>query len=124
MSNLHKRGELINYLIIGGRGKAGDPFQSVERYDYHTDTWHEVTPLNSRRRHVGVAYMDRKIWAVGGHDGEVHLNTVEFYDPVLNQWEYAAPMISYRRGIAVAALNSCDEKGPLYAIGEQVVSLL
>ena len=69
-----------------------------------------------------MAYMDRKIWAVGGHDGEVHLNTVEFYDPVLNQWEYAAPMISYRRGIAVAALNSSDEKGPLYAIGKRTVS--
>ena len=70
-----------------------------------------------------MAYMDRKIWAVGGHDGEVHLNTVEFYDPVLNQWEYAAPMISYRRGIAVAALNNSDERGPLYAIGKSSVVL-
>ena len=62
--------------------------------------------------------MDHKIWAVGGHDGEAHLNTVEFFDPLLDRWEYAAPMISFRRGIAVAALTNSEGKGPLYAIGK------
>ncbi|WP_411025112.1 Kelch repeat-containing protein, partial [Salmonella sp. s54836] len=50
---------------IGGRGKAGDPFQSVECYNYHSNSWYQVTSLNSRRRHVGVAFMNNLIWAVG-----------------------------------------------------------
>ncbi len=34
----------------------------------------------SRRRHVGVACLGTCLYAVGGHDGTQHLNTVECYN--------------------------------------------
>ena len=43
-----------------------------------------VPSCRSRRRHVGVACLDGKLYAVGGHDGNQHLNTVECYDPKVN----------------------------------------
>lgn len=98
---------------VGGRGKSGEPYMTVERYDFRVNQWQPVAELNSRRRHVGVAALDRHIYAVGGHDGEQHLNTVECYDMENNKWEIVEPMVTRRRGVAVGILG-----GPLYAIGK------
>ncbi len=100
-------------FAIGGRGAIGEPFSSVECYNFRTNTWHEGPELKSRRRHVGVACLVNKIYAVGGHDGNQHLNSVECYDPKVGRWEYVQSMNKLRRGIAVGVLG-----GPLYAIGE------
>ena len=100
-------------FAIGGRGAIGEPFSSVECYDFRTNTWHEGPALKSRRRHVGVACLGGKLYAVGGHDGNQHLNSVECYDPKVSKWEYVQPMKTLRRGIAVGVLG-----GPMYAVGE------
>ena len=99
-------------FAIGGRGAIGEPFSSVECYNFRTNSWHEGPELKSRRRHVGVACLGNKIYAVGGHDGSHHLNSVECYDPKIGRWEYVHSMHKLRRGIAVGVLG-----GPLYAIG-------
>ena len=99
-------------FAIGGRGPVGEPFSSVECYDFRTNTWHEGPELRSRRRHVGVACLAGKLYAVGGHDGNQHLNSVECYDPKVGKWEYVQPMKTLRRGIAVGVLG-----GPMYAVG-------
>jgi hypothetical protein len=99
-------------FAIGGRGAIGEPFSSVECYNFRTNTWHEGPELKSRRRHVGVVCLGNKIYAVGGHDGTQHLNSVECYNPKLGRWEYVQSMHKLRRGIAVGVLG-----GPLYAIG-------
>ena len=101
-------------FAIGGRGAVGEPFSSVEFYDFRTDSWHEGPELKSRRRHVGVACLGNKIYAVGGHDGNQHLNSVERYDPEVGRWEYVQSMKKLRRGIAVGVLG-----GPLYAVGKE-----
>lgn len=100
-------------FAIGGRGAIGEPFSSVECYNFRTDTWHEGPELKSRRRHVGVACLENKIYAVGGHDGNQHLNSVEVYDPKHGRWDYVQSMNKLRRGIAVGVLG-----GPLYAVGK------
>ncbi len=100
-------------FAIGGRGAIGEPFSSVECYNFRTNTWHDGPELKSRRRHVGVACLENKIYAVGGHDGNQHLNSVECYDPKKGRWEYVQSMKKLRRGIAVGELG-----GPLYAVGE------
>lgn len=102
-------------FAIGGRGAIGEPFSSVECYNFRTNSWHEGPDLKSRRRHVGVVCLGNKIYAVGGHDGTQHLNSVECYDPKLGRWEYVQSMNKLRRGIAVGVLG-----GPLYAIGREV----
>ncbi|CAF4786026.1 unnamed protein product, partial [Rotaria magnacalcarata] len=53
-----------------------------------------------------------RVYAIGGHDGNVHLNSAEVFDPQTNRWEPLAPMNTWRRGIAVGCLG-----GPLYAVG-------
>ena len=73
-------------FAVGGRGAVGEPFSSVECYDFRTNTWHEGPSLKSRRRHVGVACLAGKLYAVGGHDGNQHLNSVECYDPKVGKW--------------------------------------
>ena len=98
---------------VGGRGKSGEPYMTVERYDFRVNQWQAIAELNSRRRHVGVAALEGKIYAIGGHDGEQHLNTVECYDPMTNKWELVEPMAMRRRGVAVGILG-----GPLYAVGK------
>ncbi|KAL5460466.1 hypothetical protein EMCRGX_G033917 [Ephydatia muelleri] len=99
-------------FAIGGRGAVGEPFNSVECFDFLTNTWSEGPELKSRRRHVGVACLGGRLYAVGGHDGNQHLNSVECYDPKVGKWEYVQPMKTLRRGIAVGVLG-----GPMYAVG-------
>ncbi|VEL28854.1 unnamed protein product [Protopolystoma xenopodis] len=43
---------------------------------------------------VGLCTLHGCLYAVGGQDGIVELNTVERYDPVTNIWEFVAPMLS------------------------------
>lgn len=113
LSRFQPRKSTVGVLFaVGGRGAVGEPFSSVECYDFHTNQWHEGPELRSRRRHVGVACLGGKLYAVGGHDGNQHLNSVECYDPKVGKWEYVQPMKTLRRGIAVGVLG-----GPMYAVG-------
>ncbi|CAJ0582690.1 unnamed protein product, partial [Mesorhabditis spiculigera] len=99
-------------FCVGGRGTAGDPFKSVEAYDLRRDRWFAVPEMKSQRRHVGVVSAQGKLYAIGGHDGEDHLNTAECFDPATNQWTKVAPMSTARRGIAVGSMS-----GVIYAVG-------
>ena len=51
-------------------------------------------------------------FAIGGHDGEQHLESAECFDPETNVWAPVASMSVRRRGIAVGALE-----GAVYAVG-------
>lgn len=102
-------------FAIGGRGAVGEPFRSVECYDFRNNEWTDGAEMISCRRHVGVSCLNGKLYAVGGHDGTQHLNTVECYDPLKRTWSLVASMKTLRRGIAVGVLG-----GPLYAVGQQL----
>ena len=52
--------------------------------------------MTTRRRHVGVCAVDGRVYAVGGHDGTLHLNSAEVFDPRTNRWEPLAPMNTFR----------------------------
>lgn len=64
-------------FCVGGRGTNGDPFRSVEAYDWRKDRWMAVADMHTKRRHVGVIAAHGKLYAIGGHDGGEHLNSVE-----------------------------------------------
>nr|XP_006115392.1 kelch-like protein 8 isoform X2 [Pelodiscus sinensis] len=107
------RNETAGVLFcVGGRGGSGDPFRSIECYSINRNNWFFGPEMNSRRRHVGVISVEGKIYAVGGHDGNEHLGSMEMFDPVTNKWMMKASMNTKRRGIALASLG-----GPIYAIG-------
>ncbi|XP_021371205.1 kelch-like protein 8 isoform X2 [Mizuhopecten yessoensis] len=99
-------------FCVGGRGASGDPFKSIECYDYRKNRWFQVSEMNTRRRHVGVCCASDLLYAVGGHDGTKHLNSGEVFDPKSNTWTSISPMSTPRRGIALACLG-----GPIYAVG-------
>ncbi|KAM9241737.1 LOW QUALITY PROTEIN: kelch-like protein 5 [Dugong dugon] len=56
----------------------------VERYDPKTDMWTAVA-LSISRDAVGVCLLGDKLYAVGGYDGQIYLNTVAAYDPRTNE---------------------------------------
>lgn len=51
-------------------------------------------------------------YAIGGHDGNNHLDSAECFDPATNMWHTVSPMETRRRGIAAGALE-----GAIYAVG-------
>lgn len=71
--------------------------------------------MSKRRCGVGVAVLNDLLYAVGGHDGQSYLNSIERYDPQTNQWSCdVAPTTSCRTSVGVAVLD-----GFLYAVGGQ-----
>lgn len=48
--------------------------------------WTAVAPMSLSRDAVGVCLLGDRLYAVGGYDGQVYLNTVEAYDPQTNEW--------------------------------------
>lgn len=49
----------------------------MERYDPQSNEWHMVAPMSKRRCGVGVAVLNELLYAVGGHDGQSYLNSIE-----------------------------------------------
>lgn len=97
---------------VGGRGKSGNPLQCIECYDWFHNCWFEVAEVSTPRRHVAVASMAGKVYAIGGHDGRHHLNTVECFDPEINEWREVSPMNISRRGMSAGVLE-----GQIYVAG-------
>lgn len=48
--------------------------------------WTTVSSLSISRDAVGVCLLGDRLYAVGGHDGQSYLNTVESYDAQNNEW--------------------------------------
>lgn len=97
---------------VGGRGKTGEPFQCIECYNWFDDSWFPTARLSTPRRHVAVAALKGLVYAIGGHDGVQHLNSVECFDPVNNRWCDVAAMTTYRRGMSAGVLG-----GVIYVAG-------
>uniref|UniRef100_A0A672RMS2 Uncharacterized protein n=1 Tax=Sinocyclocheilus grahami TaxID=75366 RepID=A0A672RMS2_SINGR len=53
---------------------------------YKCNVWTAVAPMSLSRDAVGVCLLGDRLYAVGGYDGQVYLNTVEAYDPQTNEW--------------------------------------
>ena len=96
--------------MVGGRtnslqGKSDS--NSVECYDPYTQEWTSIASLNSSRHRLGVAAVDDVIYAFGGSDGMIHLNTVEKYSIEKNLWEPAVSMNTPRIGKKIIITNYC-----------------
>ncbi|XP_071400953.1 kelch-like protein 5 [Centroberyx affinis] len=95
---------------IGGHDAPASSLSSrlsdcVERYDPQTDAWTAVAPMSISRDAVGVCLLGDRLYAVGGYDGQVYLNTVEAYDPQTNEWTQVAPLCLGRAGACVVAVK-------------------
>ena len=64
---------------------------------------------------MGVGVLDGLLYAVGGYNGQVTINTVERYNPRTEEWNMVAEMNTARSMLGVASLN-----GQLYAVGRLI----
>ncbi|XP_019732042.1 kelch-like protein 5 [Hippocampus comes] len=95
---------------IGGHDAPASSLASrlsdcVERYDPQTDVWTAVAPMSISRDAVGVCLLGDRLYAVGGYDGQMYLNTVEAYDPPTNKWSQVAPLCLGRAGASVVVVK-------------------
>nr|XP_015204456.1 PREDICTED: kelch-like ECH-associated protein 1 [Lepisosteus oculatus] len=84
----------------------------AHRYDPEKDSWQLVAPMQTRRIGVGVAVINRLLYAVGGFDGTNRLSSAECYNPERDEWKSTAPMNTVRSGAGVCALGNS-----IYAMG-------
>lgn len=68
------------------------------RYDPERDQWQLVAPMLTRRIGVGVAVINRLLYAVGGFDGANRLGSCECYNPDRDEWTSMASMNTVRSG--------------------------
>ena len=68
--------------------------------------WSVRKPMPTAREGLGVAWLNGKIYAIGGLNDEDILAVNEEYDPVKDSWEIKEPMPTARHGFAVAAFQS------------------
>lgn len=73
--------QIFQFLFLVGGWCSGDAISSVERYDPQSCDWKIVAPMSKRRCGVGVAVLNDLLYAVGGHDGQSYLNSIERYVP-------------------------------------------
>lgn len=67
-------------------------------YDPERDAWTSVASMGCARLGVGVAVVNRLLYAVGGFDGARRIASVECYHPENNCWNEIAPMNIARSG--------------------------
>uniref|UniRef100_A0A915Q811 BTB domain-containing protein n=1 Tax=Setaria digitata TaxID=48799 RepID=A0A915Q811_9BILA len=92
-------------FAVGGLTNAGDSLSTVEMYDPMTGKWTSAQPMNSIRSRVGVAVMNRMLYAIGGFNGHDRLRTVEVFDPDQNKWSEVSSLINKRSALGAAAVN-------------------
>lgn len=77
------------------------------RYDPEKDQWQLVAPMLMRRIGVGVAVINRLLYAVGGYDGANRLSSCECYNPERDEWKTMASMKTVRSGAGEDNTESC-----------------
>mgnify|MGYP001974111663 CR=1 FL=1 len=60
----------------------------------------------------GLEELHGKLYAIGGHNGETRVSTVERYDPATDRWEAVASLT-----IARAFLGTASDGHRLWAVG-------
>ena len=118
LSTVRPRKSLLRQQRIYAVGGWRDEFKSIasaEMYDPRTNEWIELEPMATKRCGVGLTALGDSIYAVGGHDGEKYLNSVERYDVASKKWfRDVAEMRSGRTSMGVITYE-----GQIYAIGGQ-----
>lgn len=63
----------------------------------------------TRRIGVGVAVINRLLYAVGGYDGANRLSSCECYNPERNEWKTMASMKTLRSGAGERDLDATTQ---------------
>ena len=108
--------ELVDGLNPGGPVEL---VGTMEVFDTENNSWTTLKPMTLPRNHHDVAYLDGKLYVIGGTIGScfpgawasnVPMN--EMYDIATDTWSTRAPMAAARSAIGAVALG-----GRIYVIG-------
>ncbi|CAF1122481.1 unnamed protein product [Adineta steineri] len=102
--------------LCGGDFPNGRPSSEVWKYDQKVDTWYQLSDMLTPRSELGLALIDGYIYACGGSNGDVRLNSIERYSIADNKWTLIASMQVGMTSPACCALN-----GYLYITGGAVL---
>lgn len=100
--------------LIGGYGEQRVDRAYHQVYDQAADHWSDAAPLPRGANHVGVAVLDDKLYAIGGHleqNRKPH-NQCYVFDNTSNRWAKIAALPR-----ACGAIGCVGFSGRLHAIG-------
>jgi N-acetylneuraminic acid mutarotase len=92
---------------------------TMEMFDTENKSWTLLRPMRLPRNHHDVAYLDGKIYVIGGTVGSCfpsgwasNVSMNEVYDIAADTWSTRAPMPTARSGVGAAVID-----GKIYVIG-------
>lgn len=100
--------------IVGGYGEQRTDRAYHHVYDPKADKWSDGAPLPQGANHVGVAFLDGRLYAIGGfleQNRKPHPRCF-VYDPRTDKWAQIAPLPRPIGSAAIVGLN-----GLLHSIG-------
>lgn len=68
-----------------------------------------MSPMSTRRKHLGCAVFNNLIYAVGGRDDCMELSSAERYNPHSNTWSPIVAMTSRRSGVCVIYIKQYEQ---------------
>lgn len=100
--------------VVGGRRHfdASQSTAALQRFDPEANQWTQLATMQAPRGGLGAAYVDGRIYAVGGETANSSQDVVEVYDIAGNTWTPATSLPEGSHGLGVAAWGDT-----LYAIG-------
>ncbi|XP_037691438.1 kelch-like protein 33 [Choloepus didactylus] len=100
--------------VCGGQDFYGhtSTLASTLRWDPSQEDWKEMAPLCQARSFFPLVVLDGQLYALGGRDNGIALNSVETYNPKLNVWRPAPALPAPCFAHAAAVLE-----GRLYVSG-------
>ncbi len=116
-------GRLVYFLggfIDGERDERGRPpvGEAMYAYDPSTDQWQDLGPIPEGVHHTGLAYVDGRIYLIGGYARNTFDPTgaVRIYDIASGKWSEGDSMPTPRGSIAIAVVD-----GLIHTIGGTVM---
>ena len=98
--------------IIGGNSSK-EVLDCVERYEWPSNEWHQLSPLHVERMGAAAAILNGQPIAIGGFSKfSGYLSSVEVYDSWIDNWSLITPMRTKRNYLGAAEIA-----GSVYAIG-------
>ncbi|XP_022161924.1 ring canal kelch homolog isoform X2 [Myzus persicae] len=99
-------------FVIGGINSLSSKSVSMLDVSSLSPSWCPMVDMLVSRKRLGVGVLDDCIYAVGGEDGDIVLNSVEIFDVSIQKWRMVSSMSTKRFDLGVGVLNNC-----LYAVG-------
>ncbi|XP_060870645.1 kelch-like protein 2 isoform X2 [Metopolophium dirhodum] len=99
-------------FVMGGVNGSSSKSVSMLDVSSQSPSWVPMVDMLVSRWQLGVGVLDNCIYAVGGHDDNSALNSVEVFDVSIQKWRLVASMSTKRRDLGVGVLNNL-----LYAVG-------